>query len=139
MNCYSVSNMIFFPFCVFFLLFFKIVYVDLIFFNIELIMNLVLYFFFFKTLWIIVVFFHVIFWKIIFVDFFFNIKLVENYNYNKLKSYRKSVVVFLTQHCSFSHKTLSIAAIFFLMGFFPSKIIFVVFFLYIKLVENLAL
>jgi len=39
---------------------------------------------------------------------------------------------------SFPHKTLSIATIFFLMGFFPSKIIFVGFF-NIKLVENLAL
>jgi hypothetical protein len=86
-----------------------------------------------------------IFSKIIFVDFFFNIKLVKNYNYNKAKSYEESVVVFLTKHrellqyfskwffslfywekCySFPHKTLSIAAIFFLMGFFHSKIIFV--------------
>jgi hypothetical protein len=77
--------------------------------------------------------------------FFFNIKLVKNYNYNKAKSYEESVVVFLTKHrgllqyfskwffslfywekrYSFPHKTLSIAAIFFLMGFFPSKIIFV--------------
>ena len=62
---------------------------------------------------------------------------------------RKSVVVFLTKHCgllqyfskwffnlfywkkrySFPHKTLSIAAMFFLMGFFPYKIILVGFFL----------
>jgi hypothetical protein len=87
--------------------------------------------------------------KIIFVDCFLNIKLVKNYNYNKVKSYEKSVVVFLTKHCgllqyfskwffslfyweklySFLHKTLSIAATFFLMSFFPSKIIFVGFFL----------
>ena len=100
-----------------------------------------------------------IFFKIIFVDFFFNIELVKNYNYNKAKSYKESVVVFLTKHCgllqylsewffslfywekrySFPHKTLSIAAMFFLMGLFPSKIIFVDFFLNIKLVENLAL
>jgi hypothetical protein len=100
-----------------------------------------------------------IFPKIIFVDFFFNIELVKNYNYNKAKSYEESVVVFLTKHCgllqyfskwffilfywekrySFSHKTLSIAATFFLMGFFPSKIIFVGFFFNFKLVENLAL
>ena len=66
-----------------------------------------------------------------------------------VKSYEESVVVFLTKHCgllqyfskwffilfywekcySFLHKTLSIAATFFLMGFFPSKIIFVGFFL----------
>ena len=90
----------------------------------------------------------VIFFKIIFVDFFFNIELVKNYNNNKAKSYRESVVVFLTKHygllqyffkwffilfywekhCSFPHKTLSIATTFFLMGFFPSKIIFVGFF-----------
>jgi len=100
-----------------------------------------------------------IFPKIIFVDFVFNIELVKNYNYNKAKSYEESVVVFLTKHCgllqyfskwffslfywekrySFPHKTLSIAATFFLMGFFPSKIIFVGFFFNIKLVENLAL
>jgi len=75
------------------------------------------------------------------------------------KSYEESVVVFLIKHCgllqylsewffslfywkkrySFPHKTLLIAATFFLMGFFPSKIIFVDFFLNIKLVENLAL
>jgi len=42
------------------------------------------------------------------------------------------------KHCSFPHKTLSIAIMFFLTGFFPSKIIFVDFF-YIKLVENLVL
>jgi len=43
------------------------------------------------------------------------------------------------KHCSFPHKTLSIATTFFLMGFFPSKIIFVGFFFNIKLVENLTL
>jgi hypothetical protein len=101
-----------------------------------------------------------IFSKIIFVDFFFNIELVKNYNYNKTKSYEKNIVVFLTKHCgllqcfskcflfyffywekcySFPPKTLSIATMFFLMGFFPSKIIFVGFFFNIKLVENLAL
>ena len=37
--------------------------------------------------------------KIIFVDFFFNIELVKNYNYNKAKSYVESVVAFLTKHC----------------------------------------
>jgi hypothetical protein len=78
------------------------------------------------------------FFQIIFVDFFFNIELVKNYNYNKAKSYEESVVVFLTKHYellqyfskwffilfywekrySFPHKTLSIAAMFFLMGFF---------------------
>jgi len=83
--------------------------------------------------------------KIIFVDFFFNIELVKNYNYNKAKSYKESAVVFLIKHCvllqyfckwffilfywgkhySFPHKTLSVATMFFLMGFFPSKIIFV--------------
>ena len=40
-----------------------------------------------------------IFSKIIFVDFFLNIELVKNYNYNKDKSYEESVVVFLTKHC----------------------------------------
>jgi len=91
--------------------------------------------------------------------FFFNIKLVKNYNYNKAKSYGERVVVFLTKHygllqyfskwffilfywgkyCSFPYKTLSIATTFFLIGFFPSKIIFIGFFFNIKLVENLAL
>jgi hypothetical protein len=89
-----------------------------------------------------------IFSKIIFVDFFFNIELVKNYNYNKAKSHEESVVVFLTKHCgllqyfskwffslfywekrnNFPHKILLIAAMFFLMSFFPSKIIFVGFF-----------
>ena len=41
--------------------------------------------------------FFLIFFKIIFVDFFLNIELVKNYNYNKAKSYGKSVVVFLTK------------------------------------------
>jgi len=88
------------------------------------------------------------FLKLSLLIFFFNIELVKNYNYNKAKSYEESVVVFLTKHCgllqyfskwffslfywekhySFPHKTFSIAAIFFLMGFFPSKIIFVGFF-----------
>jgi hypothetical protein len=82
------------------------------------------------------------------LSIFFNIKLVKNYNYNKVKSYEKSVVVFLIKYYgllqyfskwflilfywekyrSFPHKTLSIATTFFLMGFFPSKIIFVGFF-----------
>jgi len=82
--------------------------------------------------------FFMIFSKIIFVDFFFNIELVKNYNYNKTKSYEENIVVFLTKHCgllqyfskwffilfywekrySFPHKTLSIATTFFLMGFF---------------------
>jgi len=89
-----------------------------------------------------------IFSKIIFVDFVFYIELIKNYNYNKAKSYEESVVVFLTKHCgllqyfskwffilfywgkhcSFPHRTLSIAIIFFIMGFFPFKIIFVGFF-----------
>jgi len=86
-------------------------------------------------------------------------ELVKNYNYNKTKLYGESVVVFLIKHCgllqyfskwlfyfiywgkncSFPHKTLSIATMFFLMGFFPSKIIFVGFFFNIKLVDNLVL
>ena len=93
------------------------------------------------------------------LSIFFNIELVKNNNYNKAKSYRENIVVFLTKyygllqyfskwffilfywgkHCSFSHKTLSIATTFFLMGFFPFKIIFVGCFFNIKLVENLAL
>jgi hypothetical protein len=100
-----------------------------------------------------------LFFPKLYLSIFFNIKLVNNYNYNKTKSYVESVVVFLTKHygllqyfskwffilfylgkhCSFPHKTLSIATTFFLMGFFPSKIIFVSFFFNIKLVENLAL
>jgi len=102
--------------------------------------------------------FLMIFSKIILVDCFLNIELVKNYNYKKAKLYKESVVVFLTKHCellqyfskwffilfywkklySFPYKTLSIATTFFLMGFFPSKIIFVIFF-NIKLIENLAL
>jgi len=99
--------------------------------------------------------FFIIFSKIIFVDFiFFNIELVKNYNYNKTKSYGEIVVVILIKHCgllqfslndffskiiylrqfywgkhcSFPHKTLSIATTFFSRVFFPSKIIFVDFF-----------
>jgi hypothetical protein len=93
--------------------------------------------------------FFMIFSKIIFVDFIFlNIELVKNYNYNKAKSYEESVVVFLTKycgllqyfskwffilfywgkHCSFPHKTLSIATMFFLMGFFLPKLYLFVFF-----------
>jgi len=99
-----------------------------------------------------------IFFKIIFVDFFFNIELIKNYYYNKAKSYKKSVVVFLTKHYgllqyffkwffilfywekrySFPHKTLLIATTFFLMGFFLLKLSLLVFF-NIKLVENLDL
>ena len=45
-----------------------------------------------------VFFFVMIFSKIIFVDFFFNIKLVENYNYNKTKSCGENIVAFLTKH-----------------------------------------
>ena len=41
-----------------------------------------------------------IFFKIIFVDFFFVIlSWLRNYNYNKVKSYRESVVAFLTKYC----------------------------------------
>ena len=67
----------------------------------------------------------------------------------KVKSCGENTVFFLTKYCgllqyfskqffslfywekhySFPHKTLSIAATFFLIGFFPSKIIFVGFFL----------
>jgi len=96
----------------------------------------------------------------------FNIEVVKNYNYNKAKSYEESVVAFFTKHCellqylskwfflwffqnylcwfywrkhcSFPHKTLSFATTFFLMGFFPSKIIFVAFF-YVKLVESFVI
>jgi len=42
--------------------------------------------------------FFIIFFKIIFVDFFFNIELVKNYNYNKAKLYEESVVAFLTKY-----------------------------------------
>jgi hypothetical protein len=90
--------------------------------------------------------------------FFFNIQLVNNYNYNKAKSYEESVVVFFTKycgllqyfskwffilfywrkHCSFPHKTLLIATTFFLMGFFPFKLSLLIFF-NIKLIDNLAL
>ena len=89
-----------------------------------------------------------IFSKIIFVDFFFNIELVKNYNYNKTKSYEESVVVFLTKHCGllqrfskcflfyfigksvivFLQKHCQLLQRFFSWVFFPSKIIFVGFF-----------
>jgi len=49
------------------------------------------------------------------------------------------MVFYWEKRYSFPHKTLSIAATFFLMGFFLSKIIFISFFFNIKLVENLAL
>ena len=88
----------FFGVCFFFLKLYM-----LIFFNIEPIKNLALLFFFLEnTVNCCSVFpcdFFMIFSKIIFVDFFFNIELVKNYNYNKAKSYEKSVVVFLTKHC----------------------------------------
>ena len=88
-----------------------------------------------------------IFFKIIFVDFFKNIELVKNYNYNKAKSYGESIVTFFTKHsellqyfCSFPHKTLSIATTFFLMGFFSFQDYLCWFFFFnVKLVENLAL
>jgi hypothetical protein len=101
----------------------------------------------------------VIFSEIIFVDFFFNIELVKNYNYNKAKSYGEKVVVFLTNTMDcysislngflfyfigestvvFLTKYCQLLQRFFSWVFFPSKIIFVGFFFYIKLVENLAL
>jgi hypothetical protein len=40
-----------------------------------------------------------IFFKIIFIEFFLNIELVKNYNYNKAKSYEESVIAFLIKHC----------------------------------------
>jgi len=43
--------------------------------------------------------FFMIFFKIIFVDFFFNIELVKNYNYNKVKLYGKKVEAFLIKYC----------------------------------------
>jgi len=99
-----------------------------------------------------------IFSKIIFVDFFFNIELDKNYNYNKTKSYEKSVVVFLTKHCGllqcfskcflfyftgksvivFLPKHCQLLQCFF--GFFSfQNYLCWVFFFNIKLVENLAL
>ena len=61
-----------------------------------------------KTLWIARVslnmdFFSYNFFKIIFVNFiFFNIELVENYNYKSLQIRLNHV----GKHCSFHHKTL---------------------------------
>jgi len=99
--------------------------------------------------------------------FFFNIELVKNYNYNKTKSYRESVIAFLKKHCEllqclskwffydfskiifvnfigkntvvFLTKHCQLLQRFSSWVFFPSKIIFVGFFFNIKLVENLAL
>ena len=100
-----------------------------------------------------------IFSKIIFVDFFFNIELVKNYNYNKAKSYKESVVVFLTKHCGllqyfskwflfyfigksdivFLTKHCQLLQRFFSWVFFLPKLSLLVLFFNIKLVENLAL
>jgi hypothetical protein len=102
--------------------------------------------------------FFTIFFKIIFVDFFLNIELVNNYNYNKFKSYEERVVVFLTKHCgllqyfskwffslfywekhySFLTKHCQLLQRFFSWVFFPSKTIFFGFFFNIKLVENFS-
>jgi len=92
--------------------------------------------------------FFMIFFKIIFVDFFLILSWLRIIITIKTKSYEERVVVFLTKYCgllqyfskwffilfywekrySFPHKILSIATVFFLMGFFPSKIIFIGFF-----------
>ena len=73
------------------------------FFNIKLIENLALWFFSLKHCELLQCFptwfVFMIFSKIISVNFFFNIELIKNYNYNKTKSYRESIVVFLTKHC----------------------------------------
>jgi hypothetical protein len=111
--------------------------------------------------------FFMIFSKIIFVNFiFFNIKLVKNYNYNKTKSYGKSVVVFFknTVNCYsislngffmifsktvfvdfigentivFLTKHCQLLQYFFSWVFFLLKLSLSIFF-NIKLVENLAL
>ena len=54
------------------------------------------------------------------LSIFFNIELVENYNYNKFKSCGESTIAFLTKHCEllyvFPHD-------FFLMNF--SKLVFI--------------
>jgi len=126
-----------------------------IFFNIELIKNLALQFFSLKhyeLLQCFPIWFFYDFFQNYLCWFFLNIELVKNYNYNKAKSYEESVVGFLTKHCgllqyfskwffilfywekrySFPHKILSIATIFFIMGFYPSKIIFIGFFLILR-------
>jgi len=103
--------------------------------------------------------FFIIFSKIIFVDFFFNIELVKNYNYNKAKSYEESVIIFLkntvdcynislngflfyfvgenivvffTKHCQLLHR-------FFLRVFSFQNYLCWFFFLNVKVVDNLAL
>jgi len=90
-------HMFFFSFFLCFLfcmIFSKFIFVDFIFLILSL-LKIYLYNFFFKTLWIFTVFPHNIFFILIFFKisswfYFFNIKLVENYNYD------------------FSHKTLNI-------------------------------
>jgi hypothetical protein len=74
-------------------------------FNIELIENLV--FFFFKTLLIAIVFLHMVFFVFFFPKLslsilFFNIELVKNYNY-----------IMWGKHCNFPRKLLWIATMFF--------------------------
>jgi hypothetical protein len=107
------------------------------------------------------VFFHVffmIFSKIICL-FFFNIELVKNYNYNKAKSFGESVVVFLTKHMDCYSISLNSFLFYFigessvvfltkhcqllqrfssLVFFLPKLSLLVFFYIYIKLVENLA-
>jgi hypothetical protein len=73
-----------------------------IFFNIELIKILALLFFSLKHCELLQCFPMWFFYDLLqnyLCRFFFNIKLVKNYNYNKTKSYEESVVVFFTKHC----------------------------------------
>ena len=86
--------------------------------------------------------FFMIFSKIIFVDFFFNIKLVKNYNYNKAKSYGKNVVVFLTKHCGLLQYFSKWFFILFYWGMhcsFPHKTLLQCFFSWVFFLPNLSL
>ena len=123
-------HMFFFSFfCVFFfvMIFSKIIFVDFIF----LILSWLEFSFviFFKTLWVATVFPYMVFFYDFFQNFlcwfyFFNIELVENYNYNKAK-------IMWEKHYSFPNKTLGLlqylpTRFFFSYDFF--KIVFVDFF-----------
>ena len=85
-------------FCYFFS---KIVFVDFIFLILSLLRIYLCNFFSLKHCELLQCFQHDIFlfFPKLFLSIFFNIELVKNYNYNKAKSYRESVVAFLTKHC----------------------------------------
>jgi len=88
-----------------------------------------------KTLWIATVSLHTVFFSWFFQNcfcqfYFFNIELVENYNYKSLQIRLNHV----GKYCKFHHKTLWIAIVFPTWFFFP---VFLYFFSKIFYVETL--